>query len=334
MKLSVSKNLSLLQSCCLILCSLFAGTASALTFELSGELIGELVLASSLQSDTLSDVAHAYDQGYSEMRWANPTVDPWLPGEETEIIVPSLYILPEAPQRGIIVNVPEMRLYFFPDTKGKARRMVATHPIGIGRQQWNTPHGATKIVAKVKDPNWYPPESIRREHAAQGRPLPKIVPAGPENPLGAFAMRLGIPGYLIHGTHRSYGIGMRVTHGCLRMYPKDVAEIFGQVAVGTPVHIVNQPYKVGIAHNKIYLEAHPHLAEDPGVSQNQFSHVVELIVAKTAGRGVQLDWRALRQVIVEKSGIPISIGRISASDQFVDELTQLPVDAEPAGRLN
>lgn len=306
----------------------------ALTFEISGDLIGELGLASSLQSDTLSDVARAYDQGYLEMRWANPTIDPWLPGEETEIIVPSLYVLPEAPKRGIVVNVPEMRLYFFPDTQGKASRKVATHPISIGRQQWTTPHGVTKIVAKVKDPNWYPPESIREEHAAEGDPLPKIVPAGPENPLGAFAIRLGLPGYLIHGTNRPYGIGMRVTHGCVRMYPKDVEQIFGAVAIGTPVHIVNQPYKVGIAHNKVYLEVHPHLAEDRDVFRDQFSHVVELIVAKTAGRDVQLNWRTLQHVILEKSGIPISVGVISDSGQVFDELTQLPVDVEPMRRLN
>ncbi len=315
-------------------CSLLASTASALTFELAGDVIGELVLASSLQSDTLSDVARAYDQGYLEMRWANPTIDPWLPGEETEIIVPSLYVLPEAPKRGIVVNVPEMRLYFFPKTKGKDQRKVSTHPISIGRQQWTTPHGVTKIVAKVKDPNWYPPESIREEHAAEGDPLPKIVPAGPENPLGAFAIRLGLPGYLIHGTNRPYGIGMRVTHGCVRMYPKDVEEIFGKVAIGTPVHIVNQPYKVGIAHNKVYLEVHPHLAEDRDVFREQFSHVVELIVAKTAGRDVQLNWRALQHVILEKSGIPISVGVISNSDTVVDELTHMPADDGLVRRLN
>lgn len=280
-----------------------------------GDLIGELVLASSLKADTLSDLARAYDQGYLDMRLANSQIDPWLPGEETEIIVPSLYILPDAPHRGIVVNVPEMRLYFFPEVSGKERRTVATHPISIGRQDWTTPHGVTKIVAKAKDPNWYPPESIREEHAANGDPLPRIVPAGPDNPLGAFALRLALPGYLIHGTNRPYGIGMRVTHGCIRMYPKDVERVFRTVAIGTEVRIVNQPYKVGVAHNKIYLEVHPHLAEDRDIFRDQFSHVVELVVAKTAGRDVQLDWRELQNAILEKNGIPRVVGVTMDVDQ-------------------
>ncbi len=294
----------------IVLTSSICAETGARTFAINEDLIGALVLASSLKADTLSDLARAYDQGYLEMRWANPKIDPWLPGEETEIIVPSLYILPDAPHRGIVVNVPEMRLYFFPRAKGKAHRGVETYPVSIGRQQWTTPHGVTKIVAKVKDPNWYPPKSIREEHAADGDPLPKIVLAGPDNPLGAFAMRLGLPGYLIHGTNKPYGIGMRVTHGCIRMYPKDVEEIFGAVSIGTPVHIVNQPYKVGVAHDKIYLEVHPHLAEDGDIFQDQFSYVVELVAAKTVGRDVQLHWRDLQNTIIEKSGIPRTVGVI------------------------
>jgi len=312
-----------------VLAGPFTG-ASARTFDIDEDLIGELALASSLQADTLSDVARAYDQGYLEMRWANPEIDPWLPGEETEMIVPSFYILPDAPQRGIVINVPEMRLYFFQKTKGKGRRRVATHPISIGRQEWTTPHGVTKIVAMVKDPNWYPPESIREEHAAEGDPLPKIVPAGPDNPLGAFALRLGLPGYLIHGTNRPYGIGMRVTHGCVRMYPKDVEQIFGGVRIGTQVRIVNQPYKVGIAHNKIYLEVHPHLTEDRDIFRDQFSHVVELIVAKTAERKVQLNWPELQSAIAQKSGIPVPVGVINDAEKSTLELTQT---ADMAGAL-
>jgi L,D-transpeptidase ErfK/SrfK len=285
--------------------------AGARTFELNGDLVGELVLGSSLRADTLSDLARAYDQGYLEMRWANPKIDPWLPGEETEILIPSYYILPEAPQQGIVVNVPEMRLYYYMPGNDNEPPRVATHPISIGRQQWTTPHGATKIVQKVKDPNWYPPESIREEHAAEGDPLPEVVPAGPDNPLGAYKMRLGLPGYLIHGTNKPYGIGMRVTHGCVRMYPKDVEQIFNSVKVGTSVHIVNQPYKVGIARDQIYLEVHPHLVEDRDIFRDQFSYVVELIAAKSSGYEVQLNWTALQGVIRDKSGVPTSVGVVA-----------------------
>jgi L,D-transpeptidase ErfK/SrfK len=284
----------------------------ARTFDINGDIVGEIELGMSRHADTLSDIARAYDQGYMEMRWANPQVDPWLPGDETEIVIPGLYVLPDAPQQGIVVNVPEMRLYYFPAPKAREPRVVTTHPISIGRQQWTTPHGVTKIVDKIKDPAWYPPESIREEHAAEGDLLPKMVPAGPDNPLGAYKMRLGLPGYLIHGTNRPYGIGMRVTHGCMRMYPKDVEQLFQTVSVGTLVRIVNQPYKVGVAHNNIYLEVHPHLAEDNDKFRDQFSHVVELIVAKTAGLDVQLNWRLLRNTIVEKSGMPTAVGALRA----------------------
>ncbi|MFT4562312.1 MAG: L,D-transpeptidase ErfK/SrfK [Gammaproteobacteria bacterium] len=302
------------RSIALLLGFLISSACTARTFDVDGDLIGELVLGSSLRADTISDLARAYDQGYLEMRWANPSIDPWLPGEETEILVPSLYVLPDAPHSGIVVNVPEMRLYFYPPTKGRQPRIVSTHPISIGRQEWTTPHGATEIVQKVKDPNWYPPESIREEHAAAGDPLPEIVPAGPDNPLGAYKMRLGLPGYLIHGTNKPYGIGMRVTHGCVRMYPKDVELIFNSVSVGTRVHIVNQPYKVGLAHDQVFLEVHPHLAEDADFFRDQFSHVVELIVARTAGYQVQLNWSALREAIRDKNGVPTVVGTIGKVD--------------------
>ena len=300
----------------LMLC-LVATNSGARSYEVSEDLIGELDLASTQRSDTLSDLARAYDQGYLELRHANPGVDPWLPGDETEIIIPSLYVLPEAPREGIVVNVPEMRLYYYPKARADMPRQVTTHPVSIGRQQWTTPHGVTSIVQKIKDPAWYPPASIREEHAAEGKPLPAVVPAGPDNPLGAYKLRLGLPGYLIHGTNRPYGIGMRVTHGCMRMYPKDVEQIFESVAVGTQVRIVNQPYKVGVAHEKVYLEVHPHLAEDEDKFRDQFSHVVELIAARTQGQEVQLNWRQLQAAIETKSGIPSVVGSVRAPQDAV-----------------
>lgn len=276
------------------------------------DLIGELSLATTVHEDTLSDLARAYDQGYKEMRLANPAIDPWIPGDGTEIVVPNLYVIPDAPRDGIVINVPEMRLYYFKNERTGAE--VLTFPVSIGRQDWVTPHGETKIVSKVKDPSWYPPESIREEHAAAGDPLPKIVPAGPENPLGAHALRLSLPGYLIHGTNKPYGIGMRVTHGCVRMYPKDVAQVFKKARVGTPVRIVNQPYKVGVAHGQIYLEVHPHLAEDKEVFNEQYSHVVKLILERVRDFKVRLVWADIRRAIERKDGIPLSVGKLKPKD--------------------
>jgi L,D-transpeptidase ErfK/SrfK len=297
-----------------VVCVFAIGITHAQTFDLrvdSPDLVGELALATTVYDDTLSDLARAYDQGYLEMRLANPGVDPWIPGEGTELVVPSQYVLPQAPRKGIVINVPEMRLYYFPRRARAAPGVVITHPISIGRQEWLTPHGATKIVARVKDPAWYPPKSIREEHAANGDPLPTVVPAGPENPLGAFALRLGIPGYLIHGTNRPYGIGMRVTHGCVRMYPKDIKAVFSSVSIGTPVHIVNQPYKIGVAHGKLYLEVHPHLSEDQDAFRDKFSHVMSLIVARTKDLEVDLSWKDLQSAIARRDGIPVAIGTIA-----------------------
>ena len=170
--------------------------------------------------------------------------------------------------------------------------IIVTHPVSIGRQEWTTPHGVTSIIAKHKNPNWYPPESIREEHAEMGDPLPKIVPAGPDNPLGDHAIRLGLPGYLIHGTNKPYGIGMRVTHGCIRMYPKDVAAVYDLVRVGTKVVIVNQPYKVGIENQTLYLEVHPHLREDQQKFQDQ---ITQTSAISTCEKGFNFFYDILRK---------------------------------------
>lgn len=284
--------------------------------EQAPDVVGELSLATTVHADTLSDLARAYDQGYKEMRLANPEIDPWLPGEGAEIIVPSFYVMPDAPRDGIVINVPEMRLYLF-DRQRKGQQQVMTFPISIGRQNWTTPHGKMKITAKVKDPAWYPPQSIREEHAAEGDILPRIVPPGPENPLGAHALRLSAAGYLIHGTNRPYGIGMRVTHGCIRMYPKDVATVFAEAPVGTKVHVVNQPFKVGIARGRVYLEVHPHLDEDNGLFADQYSHVVELILKRVGDRDVRLVWEDIRRVLERKSGIPAVVGTYQANQPVV-----------------
>ena len=288
------------------------------------DVVGELSLTTTVYEDTLSDLARVYSQGYNEMRLANPEVDPWIPGEGTEIVVPSLYVIPQAPRDGIVVNVPEMRLYYFSKPSRDRTQRVMTFPISIGRQQWVTPKGRTTVVGKVKNPAWYPPASIRKEHAEMGDPLPMMVPPGPTNPLGTRALRLGLTGYLIHGTDKPYGIGMRVTHGCIRMYPQDAETIFDLTAVGTPVHIINQPYKVGMSHGRIYLEVHPHLDEDQTMFNEQYSHVVKLILARVDGHRVQLVWTDIRAAIEAKSGVPQVVGTYAANPTTA-------VQSDPAG---
>jgi len=181
------------------------------------DVIGAVQTVSARHEETLLDIARAHGLGFDDIVRANPGVDPWVPGEGTQVTLPTRFVLPRAERRGLVLNLPEMRMYYFPvPAKGEAPTVV-TYPVSIGRMDWSTPLGRAKIVAKVKNPSWYPPESIRKEHAEDGRPLPQVVPPGPDNPLGAFAMRLSIPGYLIHSTNRPAGVGMRVTHGCIRM---------------------------------------------------------------------------------------------------------------------
>lgn len=299
--------------------SLLPGALSAATYllpEKGDSVIGAVSLTTSRHEDTISDLAWAYDQGYREMRYANPDVDPWLPGEGTEIVIPSRYVLPDAPRKGIVINVPEMRLYYYPrPRKGKPAEVV-TYPISIGRQDWQTPYGKTSIISKIKDPSWTPPKSIKKEHAEMGDPLPDVVPAGPDNPLGLFAMRLGKRGYLIHGTNKPYGLGMRVTHGCIRLYPKDIEEIFAKVRVGTTVRIIDQPYKAGWLRGKLYLEAHPPLEEDKENYQNEYQRLVNIISkASDVEREGKIDWNSIRTISQDQTGIPSQVGidKISGS---------------------
>ena len=275
-------------------------------------LVGAMGKVHASYEDTLPDIARANGLGHLEIKLANPGVDTWLPGEGKEIVVPTLFVLPYASRDGIILNIPEMRLYYFPPNDTDQALEVITHPVGIGRQGWSTPYIDTRIIQKKTRPSWYPPESIRKEHAEKGDPLPRRVPPGPKNPLGNYALRLGMPEYLIHGTNRPYGIGLRVSHGCIRMYPEDIKSLYGQVNLRTPVHIVNQPYKVGKYKDKLYLEAHPYLVEDTEHFSENLTRVVEMLIKVTGDSVYQVDWGLARAVITEGNGIPVEIGQITA----------------------
>jgi L,D-transpeptidase ErfK/SrfK len=277
----------------------------------SPDLIGELGQTTTVYEDTISDLARNFDQGYREMRLANPKVDSWLPGTGTEVLVPSLYVIPKAPRDGIVINTAEMRMYYFNGKDASGAKRLMTFPISIGREQWVTPKGRTTVVGKVKNPAWHPPKSIRKEHAEEGDILPMVVPAGPDNPLGTHALMLGIEGYLIHGTDKPFGIGMRVTHGCIRMYPEDIVTMFNATRVGTPVYIVNQPLKVGIAGGNIYLEVHPHLEEEQGAADEQlYSTAVKLILERVKGYDAALVWSDIKNALQSPTGVPHVVGTV------------------------
>lgn len=225
-------------------------------------VVGEVQVVQAREGDTLSDIARRFNLGYDEIVRANPGVDPWLPRTGTDVVLPTRFVLPDAPRRGVVINLAAMRLFYFTPPGPDGRQSVITHPIGIGRVGRRTPEGTTKVIAKATDPAWYPTPSIRREHAANGDPLPAVVPAGPDNPLGRHVLRLGWPTYLIHGTNRPYGIGLRASHGCVRMYPEDIEQLYDEIAVGVPVAIVNQPEVFGWQGDVLWLQTFPVMEDD------------------------------------------------------------------------
>jgi L,D-transpeptidase ErfK/SrfK len=270
------------------------------------DLVGAIGTMRTTYDDTLTDIARRSGLGYEDMLSANPGVDPWLPGEDTDVVLPTQFILPVGGRKGLVVNIAEYRLYYFTQVDG--RTAVATFPISIGRMDWSTPLGRHRILSKQKQPTWYPPESIRAEHAAEGEILPKAIPPGPENPLGDYAMRLSQSGYLIHGTNKPVGIGMQVTHGCIRMYPEDIEWLFPQVPVGAAVEIVNQPYKLGWTGDALYLEVHPVLVGDDAAEDAGMTRITEAYVQVTQGRPAQVDWSIVEEAYRAKLGLPVRIG--------------------------
>ncbi len=270
----------------------------------SAGLIGEMSTYRTAEEDTLPDVAHKLKVGFVELRTANPTVDVWLPGGGKELVVPTAHLLPDAPREGIVINLPEMRLYHF-DDRGKA----TSYPIGVGRDGWDTPKGTTTVVRKKEKPTWYPPASIRREQPD----LPKAVPPGPENPLGSHAIYLGWPAYLIHGTNEPLGVGRRVSHGCIRLYPEHIPLLYEAVAKGTPVAVVDQPLKWAWIGDDLYVEAHPTLAQADDIEEDREIEPVAApafmneIEQEAAGKGRKLDRDLLERVLAERRGYPIRV---------------------------
>jgi L,D-transpeptidase ErfK/SrfK len=274
----------------------------------SQTVVGTLQRVTARYEDTLPGIGRMFNLGYDEIARANPDLDTWLPGEGAKVVLPTQFVLPDAPRDGIVLNVAAMRLYYFPPPDAEGRREVYTHPIGIGRVGWATPLGTTEITAKAKNPAWYVPESIRKEHAEAGDPLPAVVPAGPDNPLGDHALRLAMPGYLIHGTNKPAGVGLRVSHGCIRLYPEDIASIFEMVEKGTRVHIVEQPYLVGWQGDRLLFTAHVPLEESGG----DWLAALELIdsrvqAAPEAVGPVQIDWRRVARIAREGRGVAFPI---------------------------
>lgn len=296
--------------------------ASAATYPIHGDdtVLGETQYVIAKHEDTFLDIGRRYGVGYEEMVAANSGVDPWLPGEGKQVLIPSRYILPDAPREGIVVSLAEHRLYYFPPVQPGEASVVVTYPISVGKMDWKTPLGLTRVVDKRVRPTWYPPESVRKEHAADGRPLPQAVPPGPDNPLGEYAMRLGIPGgaYLIHGTNRPAGVGMQVTHGCIRMYPEDIEQFFKIIPVNTSVRIIHQPYKMGWQGDQLFMEVHAPLEGQQDQGLYSLTNITRMLVAATRDRTVAIDWAKAEAAFLRPTGVPQPVVLSAVTTQVLD----------------
>jgi L,D-transpeptidase ErfK/SrfK len=274
-------------------------------FSVAGDesVVGQLASVEIRDGDTLSDIARHYGLGFQELAEANPGVDPWVPEAGRRLVLPLQFTLPDAPRKGVVINLATMRLYHFPAKA--AEGVISTYPVGIGKEGRSTPTGYMTVVRKTEFPTWYPTENIRRDHALKGDPLPPAVSPGPDNPLGDYAMYLSRPQYLIHGTNKPYSIGFRASNGCIRLYPEDIAAVFPEVKPGAAVRIVNQPYLVGRKGGQVYLEAHePYEELNRARLKSELTARLKRLEKKD---GVVLDWTRVEQVLSEARGIPVPI---------------------------
>ncbi|GGK60647.1 L,D-transpeptidase family protein [Amphritea balenae] len=290
----------------LILVSVNIVSATEYQYRNNDYLVGAVSYTYARYEDTLLDIARQNNVGYNEITRANSQVNLWLPGEGSRIRIPQLFILPATPRRGITLNLAERRLYFFPEPISEDTRRLVTVPVGIGREGWQTPIGPARVINKITAPSWTPPPSIVEEYRQQGIELPNQVPPGPDNPLGEFAMLLSIPGYLLHGTNRPDGIGMRVSHGCIRLFPEDIKALFNRVALDTPVWIIDQPDKVGWRGDFLYLESHPASYSRYVINEENYRQDIQQVAMSG---GFEVNWSLVEQVHRRADGVPAIIGR-------------------------
>jgi L,D-transpeptidase ErfK/SrfK len=271
-------------------------------------VVGKPQVVLAREEDTFSDLARAYGLGYDELVAANPDVDPWLPGAQTPVLLPTQFVLPLDIREGVVLNIASMRLFYFPKMPEGQPQVVKTYPIGIGRVGWETPLGSTTVVAKAVNPVWYVPQSVRKEHAEMGDPIPSVIPAGPENPLGTRVLKLNIPGYLIHGTNQPYGVGMRVSHGCVRLYPENIEYLYELVSIGEPVQIINEPYLLGEVDGELMFEAHAPLEDDTIGPDDRLNDLfVSFGESSTNELSTEIE-RDIRTIAGLSNGIPIRVG--------------------------
>ena len=285
---------------------------------LNDEVVGEVQVTQTTEQDSLADIARRFSVGYDEIHRANPGVDMWVPGAGRRVVLPTQFILPDAPHVGIVVNIAEMRLYYFPPRSHGGLQIVYTYPIGIGRVAWKTPSGVTTVVRKAVNPVWRPPADILEEHRKDGDPLPSEIRPGPDDPMGTRALYLGWSMYAIHGTNKPVGVGMRVSHGCMHLYPEDILQLYDLVPIGTPVRVVNQPFVFGWHRGDLYMQAFGPLEGDQRNWQTATRTLLEQamgpdIQKQLQARNEQVRWDLVLQLAHDPQGIPVAITDSNAS---------------------
>ena len=278
----------------------FSPAEELYNYSLTNTLIGQMRYYEVKEDESLIEIARLFNLGFNEIADANPGIDPFVPPPGKKIKIPTLWVLPEKrPSRGIVINLSEMRLYYF--FKRDKKRFIKTYPVGIGDEGTETPTGFFKITEKIENPAWHVPESIRKERPE----LPPVVPPGPDNPLGNYALRLSNSSILIHGTNKPWGIGRLVSHGCIRLYPEDIVKLFYDVKSGTEVYIIREPIKIGIKGKDIYVEVH---RDDALKDINYYDEAIRIFVKK--GLIAYIDLDKLYETVKKKDGIPVRIGSI------------------------
>lgn len=270
------------------------------------DYIGESASYQAEYEDTLVHLARDNDIGFVEMRAANPTLDPWIPGKGAKVTLPKQHLLPDAERKGIVINLPEMRIYYY-EKPGEA---PLSYAIGVGREGLDTPLGKTTVVRKRVGPTWTPTQRMRKEDPT----LKAFYPAGPDNPMGTHALYLGWPTYAIHGTDKPFSVGRRASSGCIRLYPDQIKDFFPRVPVGTQVNVVDQPVKVGWIGDDMYVEVHP--TQEQNLKVEDFGQLSSYEITKEDIRRIKkkagehqdkIDWRAVREAVKEHRGVPVKV---------------------------
>jgi L,D-transpeptidase ErfK/SrfK len=310
-----------------------SGDTFAAQFDLPNDdstVVGKVRIVRPGKENTLLDIARRFDIGYHEITAANPTQDIWLPNPSIPLIIPSQFVLPPKPWKGIVINIPQRRLFYFPPPAKNKPEQVWTFPVSIAREGWSTPLGDTQITGKHKDPGWFVPKSIQQEKLLEGEVnFPTYFPPGPENPMGMLAMQTGFEGIFIHGTNKPWGVGMRTSHGCFHLYPEDAATLFQDIRQGTPVRIMDQPFAVGVYQGQLAMASYPPVGEY-NARQNPFTRAILAITPwlyekdETGQAKYLVDWRQVQELTLKSQVLPTPINPDAMPIE--EALSKMPVE--------